>query len=148
MRFKIETPLPYHYKDVFEGFTSSLFLHLAPSKKMMQLERFDGSQKGDEIHIKFLFPVPGKWVSLVTNDWMEPEDCGFIDEGLTLPFGLKSWKHKHIIQNHGDHCVIVDDISFTCKNKVLEVLQFPGLWFSFYLRKPKYKSFFKTLFHK
>ena len=142
MRFKITTPINKNYKEVFSQFDEKLFRFLTPDEKQMKLIKFGGSTVGDEIHIKFLKPVKGEWVSEITEVEQNEKECYFVDEGRKLPFGMRKWKHRHIVEKDGEGCKIVDDISFSFGFFLIDFFAFPGLYLAFAPRKKLYKKFF------
>jgi len=143
MNFKITTPIRKDYQSVFAAFDQKLFEFLLPPKAMASLVQFGGSRKGDIVHIQFSLPYKAEWISEITHDECNDTACMFIDEGKKLPFGLKTWKHRHIVKKDGDHCLIIDDISFSYANKFLDALFFPLLYLSFLPRKKQYQQYFE-----
>lgn len=143
MRFVLKTHLPHNYLEVYKQFDRNLFLALAPAFPKMELAQFDGSKKGDTIHIKFP-QVKLEWISIITDDAISENEAFFIDEGLLLPPGLKFWKHLHKIERVNEsQCIIVDDITFKGSNSLLSLLLYPILYLSFYPRKRAYRKYFK-----
>lgn len=143
MNFKIKTPLKKDFKTVFAGFDQQLFEFLLPPKSVAKLIAFGGSKKGDIVHIGFLLPYKAEWISEITHDEQNENECIFIDEGMQLPFGLKTWTHKHIVRKEGNGSVIVDDITFTCANQLLTLLFYPIWYMAFSGRKKQYKKYFE-----
>lgn len=142
MRFKIVTPILKDYKEVFAQFDEQLFRFLTPDEKQMKLVKFGGSTVNDEIHIQFLKPMKGEWISVITEVEENDKECFFVDEGKKLPFGLKKWKHRHIVKKEGNGCVIVDDIYFSFGFWLIDFFAFPGLYLAFAPRKKLYKKYF------
>ena len=144
MEIKIATHVSQDYNRVFEGFTEDLFQNLAPSIIPTKLLRFDGSKKGDEVHLMI---GPGKlaqrWEALVVEDGKDQNKIYFIDVGQRLPFPLKEWKHRHLIQNNPEGgTIIVDHITFKTVHPLLAPLFYPFFWWMFWIRKPVYRKFF------
>lgn len=146
-RFVIRTPIEKDYKEVYYAFDRNLFEYLTPDSGM-EIIHFGGSRTGDEIKLKFTKPMKGEWVSKITDHFEYDHQCGFIDEGVKLPFGLKYWKHRHLIEKEGDGCVIVDDITFSYGYKILDLITLPGLFLSFYPRKGQYKKYFSEIYQE
>ena len=44
------------------------------------------------------------------NYSVSQENLSFDDKGLVLPFGLKSWRHQHIVQPHKSGALIIDKV--------------------------------------
>ena len=143
MKIIIKTPIAKNYLEVFEGFTQDLFDFLAP-KGQLNVLKFDGSRKGDEIELEFLKPTKGYWKSIITEDGQDETKAYFIDEGVVLPLGLGTWKHQHIVEKVDEHnCIIIDEIDYTAKFKPFTPFLYLPLYFAFAPRKKKYQEFFK-----
>jgi ligand-binding SRPBCC domain-containing protein len=145
VRILIQTHLNQSYDDVFKGFDLKLFKALKPPLLGLEVSRFDGCKKGDEVHLKIkIGPLSQDWISHITDHGDNESEHYFIDEGQLLPPPLKYWKHRHRIIKTGENsCVIHDDIEFSANNIILDVLMYPVLYFQFWLRKPIYKKYFK-----
>ena len=144
MKINIETKVNENYKSVYERFDEQLFLALKPPLMPLELLRFDGSAKGDQVHLKLgLGALAMRWDALIIEDGISETECYFIDEGIQLPFFLKKWKHRHrILKVDNDTSIIVDDIYFETPNSVLDYLLYPMMYLQFYMRKPVYKKYF------
>ncbi len=141
--FTINSIVQKDFKFTFSHFNKNLFLFLAPST--LKLLQFDGSNKGDIVHIQFSFPK-GEWISEITDFQETDEYILFIDEGKKLPFGLVKWKHKHYIKKLDDQkCEIIDDVCFSAKNKFLEYILFLPLYLPLLDRKRLYNKYFNSL---
>ena len=143
MNIKISTRVNQNYKSVFAGFTEELFLKLAPPFPPFKLLRFDGCKTNDEVHIRLWNFGWTDWIALITDDFEHSNQIGFVDEGKVLPSFLKSWKHQHIIQDLDQGSEIIDNIQYTCPNRLLEYLIYPFLYLQFIYRKPVYRNVFK-----
>lgn len=127
-----------------EGFNLKLFKALKPPLMSLDVERFDGCNVGDEVHLNVgLGPFKAKWVSLITDNQENENETFFVDEGKYLPFPLKSWKHIHrVVKNDEEVSEIQDDIEYSTGNRALDTLMYPVLYLQFAARKPVYKKFF------
>ncbi|EKB49225.1 SRPBCC family protein [Cecembia lonarensis] len=144
MRISISTPVEQDYLTVKSGFNESLFLKLNPPFPPVKLLRFDGSSKGDQVILELNFLLfKQQWISDITEDRTDAHEFYFIDEGIKLPFFLKSWKHKHRIVNAGKYSIIVDEIEFEAPLRLLTLLLYPVLYLQFLYRKPIYKKIFR-----
>ncbi len=145
MNFTITTKIDQPYLKVKEGFNEKLFRKLNPPFPKVELQRFDGCQKGDVVDMKLLFGVfDQRWESIITADDTTETYFFFQDEGRALPFFLKSWKHRHWVKKAGSYsCEIVDDVHFSTGNYLTDLLMFPVMQAQFLYRKPIYKKFFK-----
>jgi len=143
MKIRIETQVQESPETVWAGFNRNLFIALSPGFPKVELSRFDGCLKGDEVHLLLHFPFfPQEWNSLIIESGNDPKGYYFIDQGIKLPFFLSYWEHKHIINKSASGSLIIDDIYYEAHNRFLEVLLYPSLWLSFYQRKSKYKKAF------
>lgn len=146
MNILIKTRLSKNYKEVSQDFNLKLFEALKPPLINLNVARFDGCKKGDEVHLEIgLGPLKQKWISHITDDFENNNEWTFVDEGHVLPPPLKDWKHTHRIINISDaQCEIHDDIEYSSRNRLLDLLLYPALYIQFALRIPVYKKFFKN----
>ena len=131
-------------EHIKQGFTADLFLSLNPPFPKVKLLRFDGCKSGDEVRLElnFLF-FRQNWISKISEDKEDNQTWYFVDQGTTLPFFLKSWKHKHIVENHTTDSMIIDQISFTSGYWIIDFFLYPVLMLQFLYRKPIYRKWFK-----
>ncbi|MBU6324780.1 MAG: cyclase [Bacteroidetes bacterium] len=111
---------------------------------MMQLRilRYDGQQPGDCFTMQLGPPsLNVRWEGRVTDSGQTPASYWFEDEGLKLPFPLKQWKHRHVVRKSGDGAVIMDIVSFTTGNGLLDLLCYPFLKAMFVGRIKKYQRY-------
>ena len=146
MNIYLKTKIDLSFSEVFKAFDQNLFRALKPPLINLEVLRFDGCEKGDEVHLQIKFgPLKQKWVSLITENANEVNESYFIDEGDKLPPPLKQWKHKHrVIKETHNTCYIVDDIYFSTNNVLLDILIYPAMYIQFWLRKPAYKKYFNS----
>jgi len=145
MRLKIRTHVRGHYRSVMSGFDRSLFEQLTPPGTKVELLRFDGSHKGDLVHIRLTMfgLIKQEWLSEITESVTTPEQSWFIDEGRELPFFLKAWRHKHVVEKAtSNQSVIVDDITFRTPTLLTDLLMYPIMYLQFAYRKPIYQRVF------
>ncbi|PIP91418.1 MAG: hypothetical protein COW01_03435 [Bdellovibrionales bacterium CG12_big_fil_rev_8_21_14_0_65_38_15] len=143
----LSTNVKNNYKIVYAGFDLKLFKALKPPLMDLEVTRFDGCHKGDEVHLKVgLLGLGQDWISHITSHHEDEHECFFIDEGFKIPFPLKSWQHRHIVQKISAHeTKIIDDISYSCfGGKVIELLMYPALLAQFLVRAPVYRRFFDS----
>ncbi len=143
MKIYLETPVAGNFREVFAQFDKALFVKLTPPFPPVELLRFDGSRVGDQYHIDLKLPfLRQTWQGHITEAGESETECWFVDEGLRLPFFLKSWHHRHTVRQQGDHCVIIDDITYEAPFAVLSYLLHPTMWLQFAYRKPLYRKVF------
>ena len=86
MKILIKTQIDKNYNFCFSKFDEDLFKFLKPPLLNLEVERFDGCKKGDEIHLGIgLGPFSMKWISHITENSENDEENLFIDEGHLLP---------------------------------------------------------------
>ncbi len=144
MKIIIKTKVSGHYKDVIEKFDRKLFERLTPPGAQVKLVRFDGSQKGDIVHLQLkLFGfIEQDWISEIIEANVDESDAYFIDRGQKLPFFLTKWKHRHVVKHLGQNSEIVDDIYFRTPTILTDILLYPVLYLQFVYRKPIYQRYF------
>lgn len=149
MKIILKTEVPGGHREVIKAFDRTLFEALKPSGAKMEIVSFTGSKKGDKVHLRFLFPFRMEWVSKITDDYMDDHIAWFVDEGVVLPPGLKTWKHRHIVKRIDQHrSMIIDDMTYQGANKLTGLLLYPALYLAFYPRKNRYRAYFTQLYQK
>jgi ligand-binding SRPBCC domain-containing protein len=145
MKLTLQTRVEQDYLSVKKGFDQTLFQKLSPPFPPVKLLRFDGSSTGDLVvlELNFLF-FKQRWTSEITEDSTEEKEFYFIDEGIELPFFLKTWRHKHRVIQDGTGSLIRDEINYTAPFGWMTVLLYPALLAQFAFRIPIYKRLFKT----
>jgi len=142
MKFKVKTSVDQPVDKVRSGFDESLFRQLSPPFPKLRVIRFDGSNPGDRVEVELNFLLFKQvWISEITESKELESAYYFVDSGIQLPFFLKNWKHKHLIQS-GSKTEIIDDVEYSCRNKITELLCYPILLSQFIYRKPIYKRIF------
>ncbi|MEQ8360774.1 MAG: hypothetical protein RH860_14880 [Cytophagales bacterium] len=145
MKLYIKTTVKQPILKVWEGFDESLFVKLAPPFPSVKLLQFDGSKKGDRVGLELNFILfRQKWVSDIIEHNENEDQIFFIDNGVILPFFLKTWQHKHILKRKGDGTEIIDDIRYSTGTLLTDILMFPALYLQFLYRKPVYKKIFSN----
>lgn len=148
MRFTIQSHVQNAKADiVFAGFNLDLFTFLSPAFPPMRVQQFDGCKTGDIVWVCLSVPfLPVQnWISETTNHHSELGKMHeFTDEGRTLPFFLKKWKHIHRIEQKGNDVLITDAIYFETPWFIPNFIAFVLLFPTFHARKKKYAAFFKA----
>jgi len=141
----LRTTVSQSLSAVNDGFTQDLFLRLAPPFPKVALVRYDGSQPGDQVHVRLNFGLfKQDWVSRIVSRDEQPQRVEFVDRGEQLPFFLRFWEHHHILEaapNGGT--VIVDDIRYKGPWFLPSALLWPAMWGQFVYRKPIYRRVFR-----
>lgn len=143
MNFKLRTEVNGNYIRVMDLFDLDLFKALKPIGVKMEIVEFTGSKTGDTVALKFLTPIKAEWVSKITEHGQDDTKAYFIDEGEVIPFPLRHWMHKHVVEkiDEANSCIL-DDITFSSGNKLLDIFLYLPLYLSFYPRKKIYRSYF------
>lgn len=132
-----------NFEEVFQQFDRDLFEYLTPSSSGTKVIEYTGSEKGDRVHLELLFGLKLKWVSLITESARNEQKAYFVDEGITLPWPLKYWRHEHIVWANGQNkSTIHDQISYRTGTFLMDLLVYPALYGMFFLRKNKYREYF------
>lgn len=142
----LRTRVQGNHLSVFRHFNEDLFRFLRPPRFLAEIRRYDGTFAGALVEVMFLFPA--KSLMQVRISEFNEEKTRFTDEGLILPFGLKSWKHQHIVEADplsDNHSYVVDEIDFRSGNLLTDFLFYPVLFLQFFLRKPAYQRYFKEV---
>lgn len=145
MKLHFETAISLPFLEIKPKFDRELFAYLKPPAVEVEVERFDGCLKGDEIHLQIkLLGNKQKWVSLITQEETTDEHWLFVDEGKVLPWPISSWRHIHKVQKVDEqNSKIIDDITYECKPQSLGFFAAPMLWLSFAIRPYKYQQYFR-----
>jgi ligand-binding SRPBCC domain-containing protein len=144
MKITIKTKVEQDYLEVKQGFNKDLFLKLNPPFPPVKLLRFDGCRRGDKVSLELNFILFKQiWTSIITADRTDGQEFFFVDEGKKLPFFLRFWKHKHRVLRQDSGAIIVDEINFSARLKILSPLLYPALYAQFWYRKPIYKKIFR-----
>ena len=66
----------------------------------------------------------------------------FVDQGIKLPLGIKSWHHEHTVKKHHKGTIIIDKLNFSHSNQLTGFLIYPLLVFPIFIRNILYKIYF------
>ena len=142
MILKIVTQVKSPLQTVKVGFNKELFLSLNPPFPPVRILEFGGCKQGDRVSLELNFIVfRQKWISLITEDYQDRTKWYFIDEGVQLPFFLKKWRHKHLVESENE-TKIIDEISYSTGYLALDILMYPVFLLQFWYRKPIYRKYF------
>ncbi len=145
MKIYLESEVEKKASEVFSLFNKDLFLKLAPPFPPSRLIRFDGSKRGDLVHLQVWNGGWQDWISEIIADGESENSFYFVDQGTKLPWPLKEWNHRHVVKAGLDGgSVIVDHIEYSTGSNVLDKMIFPFLKAQFKYRQPIYKKEFKA----
>jgi len=141
--FKIQTKIGAAMPFVWSQFNEALLKKISPPFPKIHINRFDGCKEGDlvilEINLLFIRVI---WSSKIIYSKQDVHQSTFIDEGITVPFGIKQWKHEHsFIKIDDSECYILDDVTYKTSNVFLDIILFPFLWGMIFYRKPFYRKY-------
>lgn len=144
MRITICSDVSSTVSQIVKKFDKTLFLQLKPPLTKLELLRFDGCRKGDEVHLELdLLITKQRWISLITDSVDEQDRFSFTDEGIQLPFFLQRWLHNHHIEKKDEtHATIIDDVEFSAPWWLPDVILYPVLYLQLRYRKPVYQRIF------
>jgi len=133
--------MPY----VWSIFDKDLLAKLAPPFPIARVIRFDGCKAHDQVIIELDFLIyKTRWTSEITSYIGDATSHVFVDEGIIVPFGIKTWRHEHRIEvNNKTQSVIIDKIHFQTRYILLDWLLFPLIWGMIAYRIPLYKKLLK-----
>ncbi len=145
MNFIIKTQVGQSAAQVLDGFDAELFLALKPPLIPLELNRFDGCEKGDKVHLVLgKNPISQEWHALISEHGEDETKFYFTDIGEKLPFPLKDWCHRHRIHKTPKGAIIEDNITYTSGWLLFDGIMFPLLYGMFFLRKRIYREYFKV----
>ena len=144
MKIFIETHVKASYLEVAKGFDLALFEALAPSFPKVQVLRFDGCEKGNQVWIAMnLIFFKQQWNAIIIDNQQSESEWSFMDEGIVLPFPLKSWKHHHrVLKKEDGGSIVIDSIEYRTFSKIVDYLCYPLFYLQFSARSPIYKKIF------
>jgi ligand-binding SRPBCC domain-containing protein len=141
----IETRVEQDYTAVFNQFDDKLFKALQPPFPPAEVVRFDGSEVGNEVHIRLFTGFKKElWISRITERTLGEQEHVFTDTGIQLPSFLKYWQHKHRVRKETKGSTIIDDITLAFASPLLYPIFYPAVYAQFALRVPIYKRYFKA----
>jgi ligand-binding SRPBCC domain-containing protein len=143
---KFKTTVAQPPAKVWEGFNEALFKALNPPFPPVRLKQF-GMAAGERVELELRFPgFPQRWVSYLPESGPLPEGgYRFVDIGEELPFFLREWRHRHLLEPAPRGGTwIIDDVFYRTPNALLDTLLYPALWLQFAYRRPIYRKFFRA----
>ena len=141
MKLVIETPIANNHHDIFKRFDLKLFKALKPPFTSIDVKRFDGCEKGHEVHLTVtLFGlIKQHWINHITETRHTQDEYCFVDRGVLMPFPLSYWEHTHIVRAINEkESVIIDHIIYKSRIPLIEFMMYPLFYLMFSARKPIY----------
>lgn len=144
MRLSFKTKVDSSYESVISRFDQNLLLSLLPPGVKMSVKRFDGMKPGDKMDFSIhSFGLSFRWVGQIGMAHLGENIWAFTDTGLTLPAGLKTWKHLHAVIRQNGSIFIYDRVSWTGKKNYISLIWFIPVYIMLAIRKPRYKKYFQ-----
>ncbi|MEY4954560.1 MAG: hypothetical protein RI981_645 [Bacteroidota bacterium] len=136
---QVSATLPY----VWSKFDQKLLAKLSPPFPIARIIQFDGCHVNDKVCIELDFLLyRTRWYSVISSFKADASSYVFVDEGTSVPFGIKTWRHEHRIESISpNECAIIDKIQFQTNYKLLDWLLFPLIWGMIIYRIPFYKKY-------
>jgi ligand-binding SRPBCC domain-containing protein len=134
---------------VLARFDTTLFRALAPPFPRLHIDRFDGSSPGNVVAVRLDWGLfQQTWTSLITGAGATDTAAWFVDEGQTLPWPLRRWQHRHIVERDAPsgRTAITDAITYSTGFAPLDWLLLPVMWAQFAYRKPIYRRLLSSGF--
>jgi ligand-binding SRPBCC domain-containing protein len=143
LKIILKTAVEKDFYQVWNSFNRELLLKLSPPFPRVKITSF-GMEVGEKVEIILnIFIYRLFWISLITENEKIENEYYFIDEGISTPIGITFWKHKHRIIKNNESTLIIDEVEFKTKYKLLDWVLYPLLFLQFVYRIPIYKSIFK-----
>ena len=131
--------------DVIESFHKRAFVNFLISFQPVKIIKWTGIKNGESASFKFWF-FGWKRMDVIHQNYKN--DSGYLsfeDHGVGLPFGLNSWKHRHIVEKVPNGALITDIISFDESTLIKRFLVKPIMLFPIITRRFSYKVWFYFL---
>jgi ligand-binding SRPBCC domain-containing protein len=141
---KIKTRVKGQPKEILKRFTQELFLKTCPPLMTLEINRYDGNNLNDEIHLVSSFLGQYQfWLTRIVDRQIKEHRAYFTDKAVEMPFPFTYWKHVHAVEKIDDeYCYIIDDITYSCSNKLLTLTSYPIVYFMMFYRRPIYVDYF------
>ena len=140
----LATPDP---RAVLARFDEALFRALAPPFPRLRVERFDGCRPGDIVAVSLGWGLGRQaWISRITEAGATDTAAWFTDEGQTLPWPFRQWRHHHRVEAdpRTGGTRIIDDLTYHTPFTALDYLARPALWALLAYRKPIYRRYLNS----
>ena len=128
--------------DVVRCFHSNEFIEFLILGQPVKIVSWKGIDNNKEASLLFWFFGWRKMSVVHENYKLDRDNLSFEDKGLVLPFGLKSWRHRHIVKPHESGALIIDQIYLEEKNIFKKFFVYPLMLFPIVIRKVTYKIWF------
>ena len=131
--------------DAVRCFHSNEFIRFLILGQPVKIVSWKGIDNNKEASFLFWFFGWRKMSVVHENYKLDRDNLSFEDKGLVLPFGLKSWRHRHIVKPHESGALIIDQIYLKEKNIFKKFFVYPLMLLPIVIRKVTYKIWFNYL---
>ena len=126
---------------VIESFHDENFVKFLINYQPVKIIEWNGIKNGDKADFEFWFFGWRKMNVIHRNYILKINHLSFEDHGIVLPFGLKNWKHRHVVEKVNKGTLITDIVSFDISG-FTNVFIIPIMLFPIVLRRITYKIWF------
>lgn len=142
-KLKYENIVHYPLKFVLSHIGKDMFVALNPPWTSMKVIKFDGTKISDEVHLELnLGFKKAQWISKIVKSEISELEFSFIDLGVKMLPGFKSWHHHHIFRKIDEtKTLIQDEIAFETSNVLMDLVYYNAVNLQFLYRKYAYKKF-------
>lgn len=132
------------FEEVKLAFHDFKFIKYLTKFQPVQILKWDGIKDGDSAHFKFWF-FGWRQIIVFHKNYMNSENkLSFTDYSkVSLPLGLSSWNHEHVVRKNNESIYIEDYFEFNHNNKFLAYILYPIMIMPIVMRRITYKIFFK-----
>ena len=132
-------------EDVIQCFHSKEFIKFLTAGQPVKIHEWSGIDNNKQAAFSFWF-FGWRHMSVVHENYNCSKDyLSFEDIGIDLPFGLKSWKHNHIVKPYESGSVIIDKVYIGEKKSLKTFFIYSIMLFPIIIRKITYKIWFYFL---
>ena len=143
MKLKFTNEVPFPFEFVVSHIGKDMFLAMNPPWSGVDVQRFDGIKASDEVHLSIhMGPWSVPWISKIVFSELKELEFSFIDIGVKMLPGMKSWHHHHVFRKIDEHkTLIIDDVQFTSTNLATDLFFYNIMSIQFLYRKYAYRKF-------
>ncbi len=133
------------FKKAVNEFQNIGFVEFLTGFQPIKIMKWEGIKNNDEAFFKLWFFGWKNFKVKHINYKLNDEELSFIDYGISLPLGLKSWEHQHTLKNSSNGIIIIDSLKIKHSKNFIGIILYPMLVFPIILRKILYKIYFRKI---
>ncbi len=130
------------FKIVNKAFNDINFVKFLTSFQPVKIINWSGIEDDKMAFFKLWFLGWNNFKVKHSNYIKNKNELSFIDEGVELPLGLKSWHHKHIVEKKGNGTIIIDSLTIEHTNSLIGYILLPMFISPIIIRKILYRIYF------